>query len=125
VPIILKSGSLYLLEPTGPLVHKLKKNEEPPSCADYLKICESQPPGTHRAIGAQIKKKNWSHLRVPIILKSGSLYLLEPTGPLVHKLKKKLEPPSCADYFEIWEPQPPGTHRAIGAQIKKKKLRAT
>jgi hypothetical protein len=42
----------------------------PPSCADCLEIWESQPPGTPRTCQ--------SH--VPIVLKSGSLSLPEPSG---------------------------------------------
>jgi len=44
-------------------------------------------------------------------LKSGSLNLLEPSGP-VQACNGIALPRSCADCLEIWEPQPPGTLRA-------------
>jgi hypothetical protein len=62
------------------------------------------------------------HLQVQTVMKSGSLNLLEPSGPVqaCNGIASKggqcvgltTLPPLCAYCNKIWEPQPPGNLRA-------------
>jgi len=123
VPIVLKSGSLNLLEPSGPVQACngiLSAHHGQWKCTDYNKHCATNrkvagsipdgvigifhwhnPSGRTMALGltqplTEISTINISwevkaagawgwqpyHLHVPIVLKSGILNLLEPSGPV-------------------------------------------
>ena len=43
---------------------------------------------------------------------TGRLFGTLPAEEMTWYKVKQTLPPSCADCLEIWEPQPPGTHRA-------------